>query len=91
MTSRAIRSTALTVPATRNIRLLLFQRMRRSRPIARRQPKVEKPLKLVVYLSDDENRVVEQAAATLGRSKSAFGAEVILREAKRIIAGNSTP
>jgi uncharacterized protein (DUF1778 family) len=43
-------------------------------------------LKLVVYLSDDENRLVEKAAASSGRSKSAFGADVILKEAKRILA-----
>jgi uncharacterized protein (DUF1778 family) len=39
----------------------------------------------VVYLSQAENRIVERAAAKSGRSKSAFGADVILREARKIV------
>jgi len=38
-----------------------------------------------VYLSQAENRIVEKAAAKTGRSKSAFGADAILREARKII------
>jgi uncharacterized protein (DUF1778 family) len=60
--------------------------MKVPRTISRRRPKSEKPFKLVVYLSQTENRIVEKAAAKMGHSKSAFGADVILREAKKIVA-----
>src|SRR5437667_11491455 len=59
--------------------------MNKSRSIPRRRPKAAKPLKLVIYLSDDENRLIERAAAASGRSKSAFGADVILKEASSIL------
>jgi uncharacterized protein (DUF1778 family) len=59
--------------------------MKAHRSISRRRPKSEKPFKLVVYLSQAENRIVERAAAESGRSKSAFGADVILREARKIV------
>jgi len=58
--------------------------MEKSQSIAHRRPKTKKPLKLVVYLSRDENEVVQRAADVKGRSKSAFGADVIVSEAKRI-------
>jgi hypothetical protein len=58
--------------------------MKAPRSISRRRPKSEKPFKLVVYLSQAENRIVERAAAKSGRSKSAFGADVILGEARKI-------
>jgi uncharacterized protein (DUF1778 family) len=59
--------------------------MKAPRSISRRRPKSKKPFKLVVYLSQAENRIVERAAAKSGRSKSAFGADVILREARKIV------
>jgi hypothetical protein len=59
--------------------------MKKSRTISRRRSKSQRPFKLVIYLSETENRLVEQAAASTGRSKSAFGAEVILNEAKRVL------
>jgi uncharacterized protein (DUF1778 family) len=59
--------------------------MKLPRTISRRRPKSGKPFKLVVYLSQTENRIVEKAAAKMGRSKSAFGADVILKEAKTIV------
>jgi hypothetical protein len=60
--------------------------MKARRSISRRRPKSKNPFKLVVYLSQAESRIVERAAAKTGRSKSAFGADVILREAQKIIA-----
>jgi uncharacterized protein (DUF1778 family) len=60
--------------------------MKARKSISRRRPKSEKHLKLVVYLSGAENRIVEEAAAKTGRSKSAFGADVILSEARKIVA-----
>jgi uncharacterized protein (DUF1778 family) len=55
--------------------------------IPRRRPKQEKPpSKLVVYLSEEESKLVERAASAVGRSKSAFGAEVIIAEANRILS-----
>jgi len=59
--------------------------MKAPRSIPRRRPKSEKPFKLVVYLSQAENRIVEKAAAKTGRSKRAVGADAILREARKII------
>jgi uncharacterized protein (DUF1778 family) len=59
--------------------------MKPPRTVPHRRPKTARRFKLVVYLSGDENRLVEQAAAASGRSKSAFGADVILEEAKRIV------
>jgi uncharacterized protein (DUF1778 family) len=59
--------------------------MARLSSIAHRRPKAEKPSKLVVYLTRHENDIVEKAAAASGRSKSAFGADVILVEAHRIL------
>lgn len=53
--------------------------------MAHRRPKAERPSKLVVYLTRQENDTVERAAAASGRSKSAFGADVILAEAHRIL------
>ena len=53
--------------------------------MSRRRQKTQKRMKLVVYLSEEENRIVEEAAAITGRSKSAFGAEVTLREARKIV------
>jgi len=57
--------------------------------IARRRRKSEKQFKLVVYLSQAENRIIERAAVKTGRSKSSFGADVILTEAQRIVGGSS--
>lgn len=51
----------------------------------RRRAKSSKPLKLVVYLSEAENAIVERAAALSGKSKSAFGADAILVEAKKLL------
>jgi uncharacterized protein (DUF1778 family) len=53
--------------------------------ISRRRGKSERPFKLVVYLSAAESQMVDKAALQAGRSKSAFGADVILREAKKLI------
>ena len=53
--------------------------------IPRRQSKKERPFKLVIYLTKDESEMIERAASDLGRSKSAFGADVILAEAKRVL------
>jgi len=50
-----------------------------------RRPKATRPYKLVIYLSEQENQLVERAAASSGRSKSAFGADVILRDARRML------
>jgi uncharacterized protein (DUF1778 family) len=63
--------------------------MKSPRTVPHRRPKTARPFKLVVYLSEDENRFVEKAAAASGRSKSAFGADVILAEAKRIVTSTS--
>jgi len=65
--------------------------MKAPRSISRRRPKSEKPFKLVVYLSEAESRIVEKAAAKTGRSKSSFGADVILREARRIVGLPTQP
>ncbi len=56
-----------------------------------RQPKSKRPFKVVIYLSEHENEIVERAAAISSRSKSAFGADVILKEARHILgsAANS--
>ena len=50
-----------------------------------RRPKSKRPFKVVIYLSEHENEAVERAAAISARSKSAFGADVILKEARRIL------
>jgi len=55
------------------------------RSLPHRRPKAKRPCKLVVYLSDQENYLVQRAAAISGRSRSAFGADVIVSEAKRIL------
>ena len=59
--------------------------MRKDQPFARRRAKASKPFKLVVYLSEAENAVVERAAGLSSKSKSAFGADVILKEARKLL------
>ena len=61
--------------------------VKKLRSIPRRRPKKEKPpSKLVVYLSEEESELVERAASAVGRSKSAFGADVVIAEANRILS-----
>lgn len=52
----------------------------------RRSKKEESPSRLVVYLSKDENMLIERAASVTGRSKSAFGADAVIAEARRILS-----
>jgi uncharacterized protein (DUF1778 family) len=39
-----------------------------------------------VYLSREENALIEQAAAAAGQSKSAFGADAVIAKATRILS-----
>jgi uncharacterized protein (DUF1778 family) len=59
--------------------------MEKTRTMLRRRQKTTQRMKLVVYLSPEENQIVERAADVTGRSKSAFGAEVVLKEAHKIV------
>jgi len=59
--------------------------MRKQLSIARRRAKGFKPFKLVIYLSKAENAAIERAAAITGKSKSAFGAEIIVKQAQQLL------
>jgi uncharacterized protein (DUF1778 family) len=65
--------------------LVRLKTMPKESHVGRRRAKSSKSFKLVIYLSEPENSVIERAAGLSGKSKSAFGADVILTEAKKLL------